>query len=256
MHSGFEFNYLVLILLIEAMIFAVCTSSVQTVLVWFSTRNSSEARVYLAFAALFPLLCVVWLACIFELQAIVNKKYLARDALISEIHQTPLVNRYGLFMCDRFDFASVSTGRREWPSDTKLKEQSDLKSGWQPIDYGVEFVSEMQVVDNFLICAIDRNFAKQVYDRDCSVPFFIVDTKSNLKKGFYRLEELEDEARKLGLKETISLSPVIEVYRKYRFTAFDYVCFLLFILPPLAILAIFWLNLINRLKASTQKEKG
>lgn len=249
MHFDLEFNYRVLLVLIEITALAVLASVIQASIVWLLTKKvKQQALFYIAFAALLPFLSVLWAFMIFEFQATVNKKYLARDPLIGEICQTPLVGRYRIFMCDQTACASVGTGQYE----ASLPETNYASAqGWRPVFYGVESVKDLQVMDNYLIGAIDSAAIKSVDNQGGKDCFFVLDTKSNLVKKFRTTAELKGALAKLSCNEALNLEPVLAIYRKHRFTTFDYFAALLLILPPLAVLYRFWCMVLN-----TQKQKG
>lgn len=207
------------------------------------TRGVKEGRRKAIFlASVFPFLCLGYAGAIFIFQAAVNGLALDRDPGLGDDWHCPLPNGYALTMIDVTDYGWVYNPKTQGVGGG-IGEQNDAV-------FGVRIV---QVSGRYIFGGVDSKIPD-----DEGVPktegeqidsYFFIDTQTGKRLDFKTYNDLRDVALKLGIQ--LNLLPIDDVYRRYRFTAFDiFAGFLLFAAPILA--AVFFLRWIVKLRRNRE----
>jgi hypothetical protein len=97
----------------------------------------------------------------------------------------------------------------------------------------VSGVRELQVAGPFIYGGIDSDYSKHFGQPSASVNrYFVLDTQTGKHVDFDTEGKLRDAASRSGAQ--LRLEPVFDVYRRYRFTWFDYVAGALLIAFPIS----------------------
>jgi hypothetical protein len=172
------------------------------------------------FASLLPFVCLAWAGAIFVIQAVVNTTLLHRDLGLGDSSYCPLPNGYALLMIDVNDEGTVYNPKTQPREVVGSKEDS------------VSGVRELQIAGPYIFGAIDSDYAKHFGQGSPSVDrYFVLDTQKGKQFGFDSEGKLRDAASKSGTQ--LRLEPVFDIYRRYRFTWFDYTMGTLLIAFPI-----------------------
>jgi hypothetical protein len=171
-------------------------------------------------ATFLPFACIAWAGGIFVFQAVVNTSLLHRDLGLGDSSYCPLPNGYKLLMIDVSDQGTVYNPKTQ-PGDT-VGDQEDAISG----------VRELQIAGPFIFGGIDSEYAKHFGQEAPKVNrYFVLDTQTGKHLDFDTKGQLGDAAARSGTK--LLLEPVFDVYRRYRYTWFDYIAGVLLIAFPI-----------------------
>jgi hypothetical protein len=162
------------------------------------------------FATFLPFACLAWAGAIFVLQAVVNTSFLHRDLGLGDSSYCPLPNGYTLLMIDVSDQGTVYNPKTQ-PGNT-VGDQEDAISG----------VRELQIAGPYIFGGVDSEYAKHFGHEAPRVNrYFVLDTQTGKHLDFDAEGQLGDAAARSGTQ--LRLEPVFDVYRRYRFTWFDYI---------------------------------
>jgi hypothetical protein len=205
-----------------------------------SRKSARENAV--RFATFLPFVCLVWVVAIFVFQAVVNTSFLHRDPGLGDSSYCPFPNGYALLMIDVSDQGTVYNPKTQ-PGDT-VSDQEDAISG----------VRELQIAGPYLFGGIDSEYAKHFGQEGPRVNrYFVLDTRTGKHLDLDTEHQLGDFAARSGTR--LILEPVFDVYRRYRFTWFDYVaCVLMIAFPILA--AVAFLARIVRIRSRSNLVQG
>jgi hypothetical protein len=189
--------------------------------------------------ATFPFVCLGWAGFLFIFQAVVNAALLRRDPGLGDTWHCPLQNGYAITMIDVTDQGWVYNTKTQ-PGDT-LTEREDAVAG----------VRQLQVAGRYILGASDTHWfaalGKESFDTDL---YFILDTQTDRRSNFQKLEDLTVAASKLGIQ--IQLETIGSVYSERRFTWFDWAVGILLVLPLAAYFVILakWVVKLRRTRPS------
>jgi hypothetical protein len=187
-------------------------------LVGYLTRQARQPRGrLLSLAAALPFLSLAWAAIVFVFQATINVALLHRDIGIGDGFECPLPDGYALTFIDTTEIGTV------------YKDNSNN---------GIQNVRFLQLADPYIIAASDSkafdHFGQQTAVVDT---YSLIDTRNGHRTQFTDVAALRQAAERLHI--TVSISPIGDLYSKYRFTWFDGFAAILLIVPPA--LGVVWL---------------
>jgi hypothetical protein len=204
-----------------------------------SHRPARERAV--RFASLLPFGCLVWAAAIFVFQAVVNTTLLHRDLGLGDSSYCPLPNGYALLMIDVNDQGTVYNPKTQ--PGVAVGDQEDAISG----------VRELQIAGPYIFGGFDSDYSKHFGQDSPSVNrYFVLDTQRGKQVDFDTEGKLRDAASRSGAQ--LRLEPVFDVYRRYRFTWFDYMTGVILIAFPIFGVAVL-LRRIARIRSSGALEQ-
>ena len=207
------------------------------------TRGVNEGRRRALFlVTIFPFLCLGWAGAVFFFQAVVNENALHRDPGLGDDWHCPLPNGYPLMMIDVTDYGWVYNPKTQ-NADGGVAEQND----------SIPNVRTVQISGRYILGGVDSKIPD---DEDVLKTgngqvdsYFFIDTQSGKRADFDAYDDLRDTALKLWVQP--NLQPIDNVYRTYRFNAFDiFAAFLLFV-PPVLVGG-FLIRRIVKLRATRQ----
>jgi hypothetical protein len=211
------------------------------------TRNQADGphrpacKKVVLFASILPFACLIWAAAIFVFQAAVNTTLLHRDLGLGDASYCPLPNGYALLMIDVNDQGTVYNPKTQ-PGDA-VGDQDDAISG----------VRELQIVGPYIFGGFDSDYSKHFGQNSPSANrYFLLDTRKGKQVDFDTEGQLRDAASRSGAQ--LRLEPVFDVYRRYRFTWFDYIVGVLLIAFPIFGVAVL-LRRIVRIRSSGALEQ-
>jgi hypothetical protein len=190
------------------------------------TRNQADGPYRSArekairFASVLPFVCFAWAGVIFVFQAVVNTTLLHRDVGLGDSSYCPLPNGYALLMIDVSDEGTVYNPKTQ-PGEV-VGDREDAVSG----------VRKLQIAVPLIFGGIDSDYSKHFGQASPSVNrYFVLDTQTGKQVDFETEGKLRDAASESGTQ--LRLEPVFDIYRKYRFTWFDYTIGALLIACPI-----------------------
>ena len=211
------------------------------------TRGVKEGRRRAIFLArIFPFLCIGWAGAVFFFQAVVNDVALHRDPGLGDDWHCPLPNGYGLMMIDVTDYG--------WVYNPKTQEAGGGVGEQNDAIFGVRIV---QVSGRYIFGGIDSKIPNEEdvlkTDNDHVDSYFFIDTQTGERSDFTAYDDLRDTALKLGIQP--NLQPIDDVYRRYRFTAFDVFAASLLFVPPILAIAFFlkWILKLRRTRENVSQ---
>lgn len=203
---------------------------------YFTHQVSAGRRLAITVAAVLPFACLGWAGVVFAIQAVVNESVFHRDPGIGDYWRCPLPNGYEILMIDVTDFGSVRKPNAAHPD----KQQHRVE---------LDGVRKLQIAGRYILAAsssdaIDSRESTQNIDS-----YVLVDTKLDTTTPFPSEQALTTAAKALGIQP--HLEPIVDVYDRYRFSWFDRVAALLYVLPPSigAALLIYWIVRLRRTRA-------
>jgi hypothetical protein len=162
----------------------------------------------------------VWAGIVFTFQGFINTTFLHRDLGLGDSSYCPLPNGYSLLMIDVSDQGTVYNPRTQF-SDDMVSDQSDAISG----------IRTLQLEGINILGGSDSKYSEH-FGQD-SPPldrYFILNTRTGQQTDFKSENDLQVAASKLGI--ALKLEPIFDIYRRYRFTWFDFAALFLLIVPP------------------------
>lgn len=186
------------------------------------TRSATTGRKRVITAsALFPFACVAFAGAWFVCYATINYTVFHRDPGLGDTWQTPLHNGFALMMIDVTDEGIVYNPKTQHGFDSIVGQQDTL--------FGVR---KLQVIGNRIFGARDSGYFGRI-GQDSTVvdTYFELDTNRGIPFEFKTLDALRMHAAAEGV--VLDLRDFYAVYRKYRFTWFDYVAYAFLLLMPM-----------------------
>jgi hypothetical protein len=186
-------------------------------------------------ASLFPFMCLGWGGAVLVFQAVVNESFLDRDLGIGDTWHTPLPNGYHILMIDVTDQGWVYNPKTQQSS--AVVEREDAVAG----------VRQLQVADRYILGAADTKFFDHLgTNTDQAGSYFILDTQLGKRTQFKDFYALQQRARAVGVEP--KLQPIDAVYSSFRFSWFDVLVGLLFVVAPAfgIVLLVLWVVRLRR----------
>jgi hypothetical protein len=182
------------------------------------TRGAPKRRNAIIAAIFFPFACLGRCGAIFGFQAIMNEDFFHRDAGLGDAWQCPLPNGYGILMIDTTDYG--------WAYNPKTQPARGV-SEQEDAPFSVRL---LQVDRNYFLGRLDSKAGERESANTQRIDaYFLIDTDTNKRLNFPDYQSLQVAFEPLGIR--LNLEPIATVYRRYRFTWFDVIADLLFILP-------------------------
>ncbi len=232
MGLGFVLFFWAIAGIVAAAIAAVTLGSIAALL----TRGIQKSRRAVIIAtALFPFLCLGWGAAVFVFQAVVNEGLLHRDLGLGDTWHAPLPNGYQIMMIDVTDQGWVYNPKTQ--PESAVEERQDAIAG----------VRSLQIAGRYILGATDSKSFEHLGDDKSQVDgYFLLDTQLGQQMKFQSYDGLTQSARGLGIEP--NLQPIYTVYSKFRFSWFDILSGILFLLLPVtgALLLIIWIRHLRR----------
>lgn len=187
------------------------------------TRGVGRGRRRAIVAAVaYPFACGAWAAVLFVVQAVINESVLHRDVGIGDTWHCPLPNGYQVMMIDVTDQGTVYNPKTQRSSD-----------GVSSQDDAVFSVRTLQVAGPLIFGGADTKAFKHLADATKPIDsYFVLDTRLGKRKEFPDLQQLRAEAQRAGV--VLNLEPIATVYGRYRFSWFEVVVGVLFVVPVLS----------------------
>ena len=203
---------------------AVIAGSLTAVLV---PRGRARRTRSILWACVFPFACLCWLLGVFMFQAYVNESLLYRDAGIGHTWQTPLPNGYAILLLDEKHDGTVFNPKTHFSSSSDNEIHPDGPDA-------VSGVRVVQVAKNKILGGagpLGQYSSRAARDRVDY--YFLLDTEAHTRVNFQNYDDLTRAASSAGVAPR--LEPLYSVYKRYRFTWFDFSAIALAFLPPLGI---------------------
>jgi hypothetical protein len=168
-------------------------------------------------------------------QALVNEGFLHRDTGLGDTWHAPLPNGYQIMMIDVTDQGWVYNP--ETQPDGDVNERDDAVAG----------VRNLEVAGRYILGATDgkafEHLGKDISEVDS---YFILDSQFGKQTQFQNYDAFRHRALQLGIEP--NLQPIDTVYSKFRFSWFDVLAGMLFVLPPVigALVLIGWIVRLRR----------
>jgi len=176
-------------------------------------------------ACVFPFVCFCWLLAVFVFQAYINESLLYRDPGIGHTWQTPLPNGYALLLIDEHHDGTVFNPRTHFSNNSNDEIHPD----------GPDAVSGVRVIQvagaKILGGAGPLGQYSSQATRDRVDYYFLLDSESHTRANFENYDALTRAAQSAGI--TPHLEPIYGVYKRYRFTWFDFSALALALVPVL-----------------------
>jgi len=183
-------------------------------------RNPVKRRLIRA-ATILPIACLLWAACVFVFQAVINSVYLNRDVGTGDTWNCPLPNGYEIMMIDVTEEGTVYKPRTQ-----------TLPYGVTGQEDSVFGVRTLQVAGPWLLGGADTESFSRLDEEGAINRYFLLDTRTG-KPGYFKNQaDLQSAAQHIGVR--LQLEPIDTVYNRYRFTWFDLLALLLLLIPPAA----------------------
>ena len=202
---------------------ACVTAAILGGLTYFLTKGAGLRRKKALVASIvFPFLCVGYAAAWFAAYAVINYEIFHRDPGLGDSWETPLPNGYALMMIDVTDQGTVYNPKTQGGSGSVMSSRDT--------EFGVR---QLQVSNSLIFGASDSGYFNrigQTNNPNQVDTFFELDTKRNTRIEFKSLEELERKATSDGIR--LNLREFAYVFQDYRTTWFDYLAFILLLVPP------------------------
>jgi len=176
-------------------------------------------------ACVYPFVCLAWFLAVFVFQAYVNEALLYRDAGIGHIWQTPLPNGYAVLLIDEHHDGTVFNPQTHFSNSSTSN--NDIHPDGPDAVSGVRVI---QVAGNKIlggagpIGQYSSPASRNRIDR-----YFLLDTTAHTRTNFDNYDALTQAARAANIDP--HLEPLYRVYKRYRFTWFDYSAIALFLVP-------------------------
>lgn len=185
------------------------------------TRKAENGRKRVVAASVFfPFACAGFAGAWFIAYAVINYTVFDRDPGLGDTWETPLPNGYALMMIDVTDEGTVYDPRTQ-PN----------KGGVVGRDDAVFGVRKLQVSGNLIFGARDSGYFDRIgQESEVVDSYFELDTLKKTHTEFKTLQDLQQHIAAQGA--TVDLRNIASVYRKYRFTWFDYFSGIVLVLVP------------------------
>jgi hypothetical protein len=185
----------------------------------FLTRGCGGRGKIITQSVTYPFLSLCWVVLIFVVYAIVNVGFLDRDPGLGDSWECPLPNGYRLLMIDVTDHGTVYNPKMQTLGGVSSREDA------------VFGVRTLQVSGQYIFGGVDKTaFGGLGPDTTRIDSYFVLDTSTNKRLEVADYGSLVAEAEKRGIK--LELEPFSRVYGRYRFSWFEVVAGILFLLPP------------------------
>jgi hypothetical protein len=238
---GFGF-VLLLWTIVGTVVAAIGSATLGCATALFTRGVPSGRRKAILTASLFPLVCLGWGGTVFVFQAVVNEAILDRDLGLGDTWHAPLPNGYQIMMIDVTDQGWVYNPITQ-PGQT-VSQREDALDG----------VRNLQVAGRYILAAADsKGFDHLGKDTNDVDGYFLLDTQFGKKTQFLTYDELRRKAMELGIE--LNLQPIYNVYSKFRFSWFDLVAGILFLVPPAigALTLIVWVVRLRRTRGFAEQ---
>jgi len=185
------------------------------------TRGVEKGRRALIIAAcVLPFACSGWAAVLFLFQAVVNEGLLHRDLGLGDSWHAPIPNGYEILFIDVTDCGWIYSPKTQLTPNV-VSEQEDA----------VANVRKIQIANQYILGGVNSKGFSDFCIEDTIDSYFILDTSVGGKRVLTDYEALRVAALSLGIQP--HLEPIYEVYSRNRFTWFDVLVGVLFLLPPM-----------------------
>ena len=190
-------------------------------------RGRPKRTRLILWTCIYPFACFCWLLAIFVFQAYVNESLLYRDPGFGHTWQTPLPNGYAILMLDEHHDGTVfnpATHFSDSSNDDIHPDGPDAVSG----------VRVIQLAGNKILGGagpIGQYSSPAARNRIDS--YFLLDTDAHTRANFPNYDALTQAAQPLGIAP--HLEPIYRVYKRYRFTWFDFSAIALALVPTLGV---------------------
>lgn len=214
---------LAIVLFVVALFFGVVCAGIVSVLGFgigaLLTRGVERGRgSFLAVTALFPFLCVAWMAVAYLGHSVANVLVFDRSVRGGDEFDCPLPNGYALYL----EKGSLEVGTLYRPTGWPR-----WRNGWED---GIRDVRLLQLANGYVLGGRGRRLVETPEAGDRIVAaYFLLDTRSGRKTEFETLPELEQAAERVGLRP--QLQTVGEVYAVHARTWFDGALIWILLLP-------------------------
>lgn len=231
---------LAILLFVVALFFGLVLAAMVSVLAFgvgaLLTRGVERGRgSFLAVTALFPFLCVAWMAATYVGHGAVNVLVFERGLRLGDEFDCPLPNGYSRYL----EKGSLEAGTLYRPAGWPR-----WPNGWKD---GIRDVRLLQLANGHVLGGRGRRVFETPEAGDRIVEsYFLLETSSGRKTESETLPELEKAAGQLGLR--LQLRAIGEVYSAYGRTWFDGVLIWIMLLP-LALGALGMVRWLGRLRA-------
>jgi hypothetical protein len=188
---------------------------------YLTRRAATDRRSLILAAGLFPFVCFAWAGVVFVFQATVNEGVLNRDPGMGDTWHAPLPNGDQIMMIDVTNEGWVYNPKTQGAGGG-VGEKEDAVPG----------VKLLQVAGPYVLGG-KQDGAIPDFSGDTSHvdSYFLLDTGTGKRTRFATYGELRTAAQKLQIEP--KLEPIYAVYSRYRFTWFDVLAGLLFVVPVL-----------------------
>jgi hypothetical protein len=150
---------------------------------------------------------------------------LYRDAGIGRTWQTPLPNGYAVLLLDEKHDGTVFNPNTHFANTSNNEIHPDGPDA-------VSGVRVIQIVGNKILGGAGPIGQ---YSSPASINridrYFLLDTDAHTRANFQNYDELASAAHAIGIEP--HLEPLYRVYKRYRFTWFDYAALALFLVPAI-----------------------
>ncbi len=190
-------------------------------------RGRARRTRTILWVCVFPFACLSWLLCVFVFQAYINESVLYRDAGIGHTWQTPLPNGYAILLLDEKHDGTVFNPKTHFSNSSDNEIHPDGPDA-------VSGVRVVQVAKNKILGGagpLGQYSSRAARDRVDY--YFLLDTEAHTRTNFENYDDLTRAATAVGIAPR--LEPLYTVYKRYRFTWFDFSALALALAPPLGI---------------------
>ena len=188
-------------------------------------RGRPKRTRYILWACAYPFACCCWLLGVFVFQAYVNESLLYRDPGFGRTWQTPLPNGYALLMLDEHHDGTVFNPATHFSDSSNNDIHPD----------GPDAVSGVRVIqlagNKILGGAGPIGQYSSPATRNRVDFYFLLDTATHTRANFPDYDALTHAAQTTGIAP--HLEPLYRVYKRYRFTWFDFTAIALALIPTL-----------------------
>jgi hypothetical protein len=190
-------------------------------------RGRARRTRLILWACVYPFACFCWLLAVFVFQAYVNESLLYRDPGLGHTWQTPLPNGYAVLMLDEHHDGTVFNPATHF--STNANSNNDIHPNGPDAVSGVRVI---QIAGSKILGGtgpIGQYSSPASRNRIDS--YFLLDTVAHTRANFPNYDLLTQAAQPLNIAP--HLEPLYRVYKRYRYTWFDFCAILLALVPTL-----------------------